>query len=87
MQRDPAVSGNVDAAPVVQSGVQNGNSIVFGHVDFIQYAKAAGFSTKRDRSLSERHLVVPKSIRADQGCTICIDVERNIVGWPAEHPG
>ena len=80
MQIDLVISRNINGTAVIQSGVKNGNRVVFRHIDLIKDSEASIFRTLVNTSLAELYLVVCERIRSDEICTVCIYMERNIVG-------
>ena len=66
-QRDALVAGHINGAAEVQHGVEDGQGLVFGHVDLVQYAEAAGLRALVDGALPQRHGAVFKGVRPQQG--------------------
>ena len=87
MQIDLVISRNINGTAVIQSGVKNGNRVVFRHIDLIKDSEASIFRTLVNTSLAELYLVVCERIRSDEICTVCIYMERNIVGGTVKYPG
>ena len=86
-QRDALVAGHVDGAAEVQHGVEDGQRLVFGHVDLVQHTKPAALGAAVDRAGPEFDRAALKRIHADEGGCVHVHMERDVPRRAAEGGG
>ena len=65
--------------------MENGNRVVFCHVDLIQYPEAAVLGALVNASLAQLYLVIPESVRPDQLRAAGVHMKRYIICGPSEY--
>ena len=75
---DALVAGDINDAAVVQCGVENGQSLVFGHVHLVQHTEAAQAGALADGALPECHPAVLEGVGSDKGGGIHIHIHGHI---------
>ena len=87
VQHDPVIPGYVDDPPEVQSGVEDGQGLVLGHVHLVQHPEAPQPGALGDGALPEHHLPVLQGVRPHQGGRVHIHVHGHVPAGPAEGGG
>ena len=67
--------------------MQDGQRLVFGHVDLVQNAEAAALGAAVDRAGAELDLSALEGVHADEGRRVHIDVERDVPRGASEGCG
>ena len=86
-QRDAFVAGHINGAAEVQHGVEDGQGLVFGHVDLVQHAETAALGTAVDRPGPEGDRPIHKGVHADEGGCIHVHMERDVPCGAAKSGG
>ena len=80
----PGISRNIQNAPEIKGGMEDGEGFIFSHIDLIEDTESALYGCKKDGSFPENDTAPVICIRPDQIGRVCSDVERDVPDRPQE---